>query len=371
MIHRFVGNAPGVTHERWVPVVGSTGAVQALFAIPPGGSTPSYVDLTSTHLSLTGAYWSKPCVTPDGRKFVCDHVTNSGTQNFVDVIDVGADTATSIASEPNGAGGSAGVNAPMYPDVHPNGVHVIYRRHQAGVSPFERAIHRVDIDGTNGTQLFLHPNPMGGTINVPLYSYDGSKIAFCVDHSGGTPDDICVIDEDGSNFQIIATRATYFTNGRYGYSWANNSNTLAFVDGADIRTINADGTGDTVIYTDPDPRFGVVGPTKWWSPDDTRIAYMQYETSDPDPKGTLGTIDVGGGGFTAFSPSFKIFGGSRRFQPQVFGGRVWCQPYDPSSSPARDYILSVRFDGSGTREEAFWLHADSELYMGFIYEPSL
>jgi hypothetical protein len=98
---------------------------------------------------------------------------------------------------------------------------------------------------------------------------------------------------------------------------------------------------------------------------------MQYDSGAADPKGTLGTIDAGGGGFTALSPSFMIFGGSRKFQPQVFWNRIWCQPYDAAPSPARDYINSCEFDGSDVLEEAFWLHADPELYMGFFYEPTI
>lgn len=372
MIHRFLDTFGNV----YVPVVGGgVGAGQGLFAIPIGGD-PGYIDLTSTHTVFVGAYWAKPCVTSDFQRFVCDEVTNNASVNNLVVVHVESNTSTIINTEPNGLGvDNPGVNAPMYPDLSPDDAYVIYRRHWPNTtsSGFAKEVRRCDIDGSNDQTLWdALADGVTGVVGNPLYSFDGSKIAVVV-RTTGSDDDVWVMNADGSGASIIATRTPYAvpTAGRYGYSWANTSNVLAFVDGADVRTINADGSGDTVIYTDADPRFGVVGPTKWWSPDDSAIAYMQYNTGASNPKGTLGTIDAAGGGFSAFSPSFKIFGGALRFQPQVFRGRVWCQPFDATPTPQRDYILSVEFDGSDPREEAFWLWAGTDTYQGFFYETGL
>jgi parallel beta-helix repeat protein len=122
----------------------------------------------------------------------------------------------------------------------------------------------VNADGSGLTRL-----ASGG---APVWSPDGSKIAFL--SNGGFPGRVglYVMDADGSH-QI---RLTFGVEG--GPSWSPDGAKIAFTLGdpfEDVYTINADGTGLTLI-TDNYLGFD---RSPAWSPDGTKIAFASQPCS--------------------------------------------------------------------------------------------
>ena len=141
-----------------------------------------------------------------------------------------------------------------------------------GVEDGERFDSTADIytmatDGTDVRRLTDDP----GLDLFPVYSPDGSKIAFTSDRAGTV--DVWVMDVNGSN----QVRLTAFEDDRlddYHPTWSPDGAQLAFVrgkvpPGADgkLWVIDADGSNGHVLLDAPLVSFPV------WSPDGTRIAF--------------------------------------------------------------------------------------------------
>ncbi len=104
------------------------------------------------------------------------------------------------------------------------------------------------------------------------WSPDGRQIAFT---QGGFVDDefvqdLWVVEADGSGSRRLARDAA-------APSWSPDSRRIAYEGGGQIRTINADGTGNARLTTQ---RFGAFQPA--WSPEGSRIAFVTTLDEPPD-----------------------------------------------------------------------------------------
>ncbi|HEX8638208.1 MAG TPA: hypothetical protein VF692_09110, partial [Pyrinomonadaceae bacterium] len=132
-------------------------------------------------------------------------------------------------------------------------------------------IYTMNPDGSNQTNISNNPaNDLS-----PAWSFDGSKIAFARQPTGGsTAIDIYTMNADGSN-QIRLTN----DGSSRSPSWSPDGGKIVFAKGFDIYLMNADGTNPirlpTTNYNDQ-PKF---------SPDGSRISYLCSRPFDGIPPG--------------------------------------------------------------------------------------
>ena len=126
----------------------------------------------------------------------------------------------------------------------------------------------------------------------PVFSPDGSKIAFTSDRAGTV--DVWVMDADGSNL----VRLTEFENDSlddYHPAWSPDGGRIAFVRGkvppgsaGKMWVIDADGSNGHVLLDAPLVYFPM------WSPDGTRIAFVTGDW----PAVRVGMLDLASGAVT-------------------------------------------------------------------------
>lgn len=175
--------------------------------------------------------------------------------------------------------------AAIFPDYSPDGSKLVFTAKPAG-SP-TRDIYVVGSDGSDLTQL------TGGEGNntYPAFSPDGSKIVFNSDRTGTSQ--VYVMNADGSG----QTQLTFDPQPKDQVSdWSPDGSKIAYLTDThgvsdvvspswgDIWVMNADGSGQHPI-TSGATYYGTA-----WSPDGTRIATLDWPTR------TVYTIDASDGG---------------------------------------------------------------------------
>jgi WD40-like Beta Propeller Repeat len=134
-------------------------------------------------------------------------------------------------------------------------------------------------DGSNYAELQTRTD--GRDYLRPDWSPDGARIAYALGPPGGF--DLYTVMPDGTNPTLVAADVR-------NPSWSPNGQKIAFDRASDIWTMNADGTGQTQITTDP----GLdIEPT--WSPDGAKIAFASARN------------DHSGGCHNEFDCNFDIF----------------------------------------------------------------
>jgi Tol biopolymer transport system component len=100
----------------------------------------------------------------------------------------------------------------------------------------------------------------------PLWSPDGTRIAWRV---GG---ELWVMNGDGSDQHRV-------TAANSDYAWSSDSSRLALAASADVYVVGVDGAGLTNVTVDV-PGTDTVNNLPAWSPDGTRIAFRQSDSSN-------------------------------------------------------------------------------------------
>lgn len=129
-------------------------------------------------------------------------------------------------------------------------------------------------------------SPLGAFGLDPVVSPDGSKIAYIVFRESNA--DLFVMDADGANPTQLTTYEIF--SGPFHPEWSPDGSKIAFTSLTgyfNIHTINADGTNQTTVTSGP------AQLVPQWSPDGTRILYTEladFTLRTINPDGTADTL---------------------------------------------------------------------------------
>jgi Tol biopolymer transport system component len=175
----------------------------------------------------------------------------------------------------------------FYPAVSPDGSRIAFVNRIGPEDDFNTAyLYVMNADGTDAVEL---PVLDGGFIDAPVWSPDGSQIAFSgwIDDNGY---EIWVINADGSGLRNLTNTADI---GEFWPSWSPDGGRILFTGEANpqrLEIMNADGTGRAPF------RDGAFWGS--WSPDGERIAFLPLS----DDEG-LSVMEADGSNATPLAPA--------------------------------------------------------------------
>jgi Tol biopolymer transport system component len=182
-------------------------------------------------------------------------------------------------------------------------------------------------DGSGQMDLSNNPEPD----RDPSWSPNGARIAFS--RTGSTSPDahanVWLMNADGSG-QVNLTPGANNGQGNTGTepTWSPDGTKIAYIDNSNIWVMNADGTGKVLLTLDA----GQAETSPAWSPDGTKIAFV--ERSD------IWVMNATGGGETQLTSTAGAAERSPDWSPDGLkiaygrGGQIWSMNSDGSGQAA-------------------------------------
>ena len=265
-----------------------------IFSMAPDGSdVRQLTHFAPDHLAVD-ASWS-----PDGLRIVFVHLNARFRQPQIWIMDADGSNQHRLFSDP--------WFEDRTPSFSPDGTKVLFSRCQndPDVDQGRCAVATVNIDGTGITRL---TEPQAEELAFwPVYSPDGSQIAFSVFYGRGVRAGIFVMDADGSDIRLVTSAKLE----AWIPSWAPDGARLVFAihccDGKTraIGAVNPDGTELTRL-TDPGDLHDF---QPVFSPDGTQVVferdsadYSRYGLYTMNPDGTGITRIIGRAWDAAWQP---------------------------------------------------------------------
>jgi TolB protein len=159
---------------------------------------------------------------------------------------------------------------------------------------FNFDLYTVDLASGAVTRLTTTP----GLDGFPVYSPDGSKIAF-ISARSGLPQ-VWVMNADGSSSVQLTSGAP---KGQVP-DWSPDGNQIAYQSMAtgngDIYVMNADGSNPRQVTATPQMEFGTS-----WSPDGGQIAFVRV-LGPSVPERAIYVINAGGSGEHELGPGTRV-----------------------------------------------------------------
>jgi hypothetical protein len=194
--------------------------------------------------SVNGVAAYEPAWSADGTKIVFEN--KLGGNGGIYIVNADGSGLTRVTRDVNDEG----------PTFAPDGRRIAFITVSAG----RKRLGVVNIDGTG---LAILTPTLDRSLDDPEWSPDGTRIAFS-DFA-----DIYVVNADGSNLRDLTSSPSESARAD-NPSWSPDSSRIAYAyASANVKVVNADGSGSTTIVPNPGEVWEVA-----WSPDGQKIAFV-------------------------------------------------------------------------------------------------
>ena len=243
-----------------------------------------------------GAEWS-----PDGTRIAFSRcLAPGGCTARIWVMNADGSGAHSISI---GAGGN-GNYSDSEPVWSPDGARIAYiSRHSYA------ELWIVNADGSGDRKLTGGATQGVGRIDRAVFSPDGRRIAFDREVLNAGKVDIFTISPNGKGLKNLTQTGT-----SYGPAWSPDGTTIAYHDGIDIWTMDADGTNKVNVTQLPGPAFA---SNPLFTPDGAGIVYTTIDhTGNPFALTEVFHVDLTSGTKTNLTNTPTVQEGAWIFSPE-------------------------------------------------------